>query len=382
MSKEDTRPGADANLPSDEEEASSDEDTTPKGKEEDSDYLLTDEEEAEETTTPLDEDANGATGTTRTRRMPVDEIIERCYKALPTMVQDLKDDDDFLKEPIGTILHEYQRNKLQFVISLADGRCNHAVQLYHTSVQTLATWFIETADSVNVASQDGGYWKVLYLFRRDDALHQYSLAGYLTVFHFLSPFKKPKSGIVARVCQALILPPYQRMGHGKMLLKSVHELATIPVNNIVEVNVEDPAPAFVALRDCVDYELFQESLSTKTNPWLNSIYTTMKNHEHVHDDPDFFRGVSDKDAIAAGAVARITPRQVQICHELYKLSLVLGNDEEELSSKQYRIMVKKRLAKVHREELGACRTKEQKQAWLGKMFDETLKHYKSVLKRK
>jgi hypothetical protein len=45
-------------------------------------------------------------------------------------------------------------------------------------------------------------------------------------------------------------------------------------------------------------------------------------------------------------------------------------------------MVKKRLARVHREDLGACHSKDEKQALLGKIFDETLEHYKSVLKCK
>jgi histone acetyltransferase 1 len=271
-----------------------------------------------------------------------------------------------------TVLHEYQRNNSHFVISVADG-CN-AVQ-YHNQVQTLATWFIETADGVNVASQDGGYWKVLYLFRRN-APGQYSLAGYFTIFHFLSPFKRPKSGIVARVCQALILPPYQRMGHGKMLLKTLYELATDdPSNDIVEINVEDPARSFVALRNRVDYELFQESMRVNKHLWLvDSMYYTIRDVHNV----DFFRGVTDGDAVAAGAVARITPRQVQICHELYKLSLV-NNVENEEATRQYRIMVKRRLAKDHREKLGACRSKEEKQALLGKIFDETMEQYKSVL---
>lgn len=59
-----------------------------------------------------------------------------------------------------------------------------------------------------------GEWEMLYLFRRegpspeagqDPVLH---LAGYMTVFSFSSPIK----GKCPRVCQALILPPYQRQG--------------------------------------------------------------------------------------------------------------------------------------------------------------------------
>jgi histone acetyltransferase 1 len=341
-------------IPSDDNDE--DEETSPE--EEDSDFELTDEDLEE---TPPD----AAAGPTRTRRMPVEEIIERCGKALPTMVNEFQD-DDYLDSPIGTVLREYQRKTMDFVISLADGP--DAAE-YHEQVQKLAVWFIETADGVDVESNDGGYWKVLYLFVKH-APHQYSLAGYLTLFHFFSPFKKPKAGIVARVCQALILPPYQRMGHGRLLLKTVHELANDPSNSIVEINVEDPAPAFVALRNSVDYELFRDSF--QSSPWLDSMYM-IKDTSH----PDFFQGVSDKDALVAGAVACITPRQVQIVHEIYKLSFF----REEVPT-SFRLMVKKRLARVHREDLSACRTKEEKQAMLAKIFHDTLEQYKAVLKRK
>jgi histone acetyltransferase 1 len=138
----------------------------------------------------------------------------------------------------------------------------------------------------------------------------------------------------------------------------------------VEINVEDPAPAFVALRNSVDYELFRDSF--QSNPWLDSIYT-IKDISH----PDFFQGVSDTDALVAGAVAHITPRQVQIVHEIYKLSF-LG---EEVPT-SFRLMVKKRLSRVHREDLGGCRTKEEKQAMLAEIFNDTLDQYKAVLKRK
>ena len=356
LGKKDTLEDA---IPSDDSDDDVNEETSPE--EEDSDFELTDEDLEE---TPPDV----AAGPTRNARMPVEEIIERCGKALPTMVKEIQD-DDYLDSPIGTVLHEYQRNNTNFVISLADGP--DAAE-YHKQVQTLAMWFIETADGVDVESKDGGYWNVLFLFVKHAQPHQYSLAGYLTLFHFFSPFKKPKAGIVARVCQALVLPPYQRMGHGRMLLKTVHELANDPSNTIVEINVEDPAPAFIALRNSVDYELLRESLLQSSSPWLDAKYT-IQDTSH----PNFFQGISDRDALVAGAVAHITPRQVQIVHEIYKLSF-LG--DEEVVPASFRLMVKKRLIKDHREELSGCRTKEEKQAMLAKIFNDTLEQYKALLK--
>lgn len=317
---------------------------------------------------PANDDA-AAPGTTRTRRMPVDEIVQRCSKALPTIVKEVSQDDDYLQLPLGSVVKEYTRNGMDFIISLANGA--DAAQ-YHNEVQKLAIWFIETADDVNLASSErGGYWKILYIFRKH-AASQYSVVGYMTIFHFYSPFKKPTSGIVARVCQVLILPPYQRMGHGIELLKQVYGMAG---DDIVEINVEDPAPSCTLLRNKLDTRLLQKSFTSKT-PWLDSSYYSTTDISH----PDFFKPISDADAIQAGAVACIIPRQVQVAHEIYKLSL-LPDDCSEDVQKKYRLMVKKRLAKVHREDLGGCATKEEKQAMLAKIFDETLELYEKVLKK-
>jgi hypothetical protein len=57
-----------------------------------------------------------------------------------------------------------------------------------------------------------------------------------------------------------------------------------------------------------------------------------------------------------------------------------GNDNLEDLEKRYRLAVKKRLNKVHREEfLGACRNKEEMKAALGKLYDETLQGYRVIL---
>ena len=75
--------------------------------------------------------------------MPVDEIISHCAKALPTIVTELPQ-DDYLATPVGTVVKEYQRKGIDFVVSLANG--SDAAE-YHKEVQKLAIWFIETADT-------------------------------------------------------------------------------------------------------------------------------------------------------------------------------------------------------------------------------------------
>jgi hypothetical protein len=46
----------------------------------------------------------------------------------------------------------------------------------------------------------------------------------------------------------------------------------------------------------------------------------------------------------------------------------------------FRFMVKKRLNVLHREEIGACPAKVEKQKMLSKVFDETFEVYKSLLR--
>jgi len=148
----------------------------------------------------------------------------------------------YLPQPIGQILKTYHRkvrgavsnsntkcyvdvdsSTSEFVIALADGsdRLDHhtppsTVARYHNSVQRLARWYIETADGVDVAEDGRGFWKVMYLFRRHNHNHgdddgsgtssssrRLSLAGYMTLLHVHSPFRKPFPGIIVRVCQGM-----------------------------------------------------------------------------------------------------------------------------------------------------------------------------------
>ena len=125
--------------------------------------------------------------------------------------------------------------------------------------ELIAKWYIETADSVNFADER---WEVLNLHRKDSsgiigvdgtAAHAeactYSFAGYMTLFTFNNPFLGSK----IRVCQAFVLPHMQGSGLGRMMLLAVYQLAKSRPS-IVEVTVEDPAPAFEKLRDSTDCE--------------------------------------------------------------------------------------------------------------------------------
>lgn len=62
-------------------------------------------------------------------------------------------------------------------------------------------------------------------------------------------------GTKLRVCQALIAPFVQHRGLGRELLLCVYRLAAARPG-VSEVTVEDPCPAFQALRDRVDFDWY------------------------------------------------------------------------------------------------------------------------------
>lgn len=317
------------------------------------------------------EDDHSDAGTTRHRRMHPDEILERLGRALPKLYTDNKNviEDDHLRKPIGKVVKTYTRPSNnegapeEFTLTIADSEAAD----YHKQVQNLALFFIESADGVSLKQNNaGGHWKAMYLFQKRGT-RRYALCGYLTLFHFSSPFRKPKPGTIVRICQALLLPPYQRRGHGKAMIRAVHDMAQ-ESDDIVEINVEDPAPGFIALRNRIDFELLVESLETD-QPWLPPKYLNQND----------FPTLVDKDITPAATMGRLTTKQVQIAYELYKLR-DLPTDDVHLE-KQYRLMVKKRLLKLHREQLSVCKTKEERQILLAEIWREVFRKYKAILKR-
>lgn len=344
--------------------------------------------------------------------MSDEDILKGLKKALPNinhLATDIDNKCGFLENTFGATITECRRciqnDEMEFIICLADGK-NIEVQNYHNQAQKLALWFIENADTVDLNSNEGGgTWEVLYLFRvhrsnDEEKDVKFSLAGYMTLFRFYSPFKKPKAGIILRICQALILPPYQRYGLGSFMMTAVYNYAhgkydaaiekmkcddiyeadrTNGIHEIVEVNVEDPSPSFTALRDRSDYNNLKDSINPE-----NDLMPILP--ERCLGDDNEFPPLAEKDAISAAAAAKITKSQIQICYEIYqlqkskKLSKGCAEEKKESIEKSYRLMVKKRLNHFHREEIGSCVTKIEKQAKLSELYEEVLDRYNSILK--
>ena len=342
-------------------------------------------------------------------------------------------EEDFLSEPIGEILDEYSflttttttttndkpptipNSTHNFVLTIADGK-SQRVSEYHSSIERLALFYIENADTVNVANTNGGYWKILYIWKKDDnddndgndkdsnnnnimndddknknknknKKNKYSLVGYFTLFHFIALFHKPEPGLIIRICQALVLPPFQGQGHGKRLLEAVNNLAhqhqeekdddNVIHHKIVQINVEDPAPAFVALRNKVDWKLIFEHYEEWNWPSKGTISSSSNDDELSL----FFTALTEREASEMSTKAKITPKQIHIMNDLLKLQALRSFcDNNDKAERCFRLMIKRRLNREYCNELTGLPTKEDQKLMLGKLFDEELKQYERILR--
>jgi hypothetical protein len=99
-----------------------------------------------------------------------------------------------------------------------------AARAYHDRLSTLAMWLIETASPVDT---DDEAWTVYGLYEEEEAAAavgapqpRLRLAGYATTYAFVTPFRKPRPASV-RLAQLVLLPRYQRRGHGLRFMDAI-----------------------------------------------------------------------------------------------------------------------------------------------------------------
>ena len=114
-----------------------------------------------------------------------------------------------------------------------------AVRAYHARLQFFLLLFIDRSSFIN---DSDGLWEILLLMERRvaraSAAVSYAVVGYTTLYKFLC---WPDAWRL-RLSQIIILPPFQRCGHGARLLQYVYDEAAL--RRFAELNVEDPAPVF------------------------------------------------------------------------------------------------------------------------------------------
>ncbi|KAF5324722.1 hypothetical protein D9611_004325 [Ephemerocybe angulata] len=117
---------------------------------------------------------------------------------------------------------------------------------YHRRMQLFILLYIEGGSYIQ---EEEDTWEFAVLFekrKRRSAPHTatYHFVGYSSLYPFYCFPEKTR----LRLSQFVILPPYQRGGHGSELYNSIYRYV-VSQPTIAELTVEDPAEAFEDLRD-------------------------------------------------------------------------------------------------------------------------------------
>ena len=213
-----------------------------------------------------------------------------------------------------------------------------AKQAYHRRLQKLAWWLVDAASDIDVENPN---WRVFGVFTAAQTAGAAvgpgtgaaaaspntprRLAAYLTLFTFVNPLRTERQQAL-RVCTCLVLPYFQRQGHGEALMDAVYKHAAAV--DAYEVTVEAPAPGMSRLRDFVDVRLVHRS-----GVFAESLAGTS--------GPDGLPAPPSAAAVAAaGASLRITAQQARRCWEALCLSGIAATDVTKLT--RFRLLVKKR----------------------------------------
>ncbi|KAF5372875.1 hypothetical protein D9758_001551 [Tetrapyrgos nigripes] len=123
---------------------------------------------------------------------------------------------------------------------------------YHRRMQLFILLYIEAGSYIQ---EDEEAWEFVVLYekrkRRDGSgLSTYHFIGYSSLYNFYYYPEKTR----LRLSQFVILPPYQRHGHGSELYKAIYQYV-LSQPRFGELTVEDPAEAFEDLRDKNDLKM-------------------------------------------------------------------------------------------------------------------------------
>ncbi|CAI5732524.1 unnamed protein product [Peronospora farinosa] len=244
---------------------------------------------------------------------------------------------------------------------------NEPAQKLFANLQTLSPWFIEGADAVDVMDPR---WVIYLIYERTKASSgAFCPVGFITVFKFCNPlgrkaaYCKPDQNETHRICQALIFPTHQRQGHAERLVRCIHAQA-MANHHVYELTVEDPVPGFSCLRDlvdlknCIKHEFFCLPPEASGDASGTGRGTAQLTTADVH---------------AVQETLKLTHKQVQTCYEARKLTFVDQNDETQ--RKTFRLEVKKRLFRLHTEELDAMGSADRRKSFLDTEYKRLETHY-------
>lgn len=212
-------------------------------------------------------------------------------------------------------------------------------------LQTIFRFCIETSEPIDATNDS---WSLITIFERKDEIRggagsddrvmspsppTHRLVAASTVYRFQRFIAGQGFVPLVRICQAATLPPFRGQGHGSRMLQAIYTLAKESVD-AREVTVEDPNDDFRLLRDLVDYR--------------NCVEGGFMKPKAVDGSPPPASLLS-----AARGALRVTEEQLIRCFEMQQYAQIGKQAAGEDGAKPWRLCIKRRLLKLHQEELDA-----------------------------
>ncbi|KAJ3329637.1 histone acetyltransferase 1 [Blyttiomyces sp. JEL0837] len=258
-------------------------------------------------------------------------------------------------KPMGEKFHEYTvKGKLDSVYEMY--KCTMQTprfKEYHKKMQLFLLWFIEGASFID---DEDSTWEAVVVFERNvlvpgESEYVYDLVGYCTLYPF---FCYPDMKRM-RISQFVILPPFQKSGHGSQLYKALYQDFLLNPH-VFDFTVEDPNDAFQNMRDRCDVEKILEDKK----------FSVLK----APVDPDVVAELKKKFKLSKGQADR--------CCEMVLLKNLKMNDAN--AYKAYRLHVKRRLFR-HNEEVLIPMGKDERLQKLEETYRAVEEGYRDVLGR-
>ncbi|KAJ8589991.1 histone acetyltransferase type B catalytic subunit [Rhizopogon salebrosus TDB-379] len=165
-------------------------------------------------------------------------------------------------KPMGKLTHSYTRRipstteSASATSEVVEYEVYHATwndpgfREYHRRMQIFILLYIEAGSYIN---EDDDAWEFALLYekrKRQSGTKTYHFIGYSSLYNF---YCFPEM-LRMRLSQFIIIPPYQRQGHGSELYNAIYNYV-LSRPSLSELTVEDPAEAFEDLRDRNDLRM-------------------------------------------------------------------------------------------------------------------------------
>ncbi|KAL3310616.1 histone acetyltransferase 1 [Cichlidogyrus casuarinus] len=163
-----------------------------------------------------------------------------------TLKEGFKKEENF--KPFGSLQRTVDTPKGNFEIYFVDGDESNMDQFqeYHKRIQPFLLYYVDEANFIDSSDNLWTYF-LLYLVQEKNGAKKYTFSGMMTVYKFwIFPDK-----MRPRISQVFVLPPFRHLGLASALTQACYD-QFIPMKNVIEISLEDPAIEFTQVVNYVD----------------------------------------------------------------------------------------------------------------------------------